>query len=174
MRKRTEHLPLGVGGDRRRARRVSVELGCQAVTDDDFFLLGDQIVEASTTGLLLRAADIPAMVGETVIVSFRPPRSEEWIDAEAKVVRLITGRRPGAPGFGLELSSLSPFDRERLARSLERWGPRKARVRPRIERERFVRSDAVARRPVVRVSGTDAKAPTEADGPLARRTLVVG
>ena len=168
MARRTEHLPLGVGGDRRRSKRVKVELDCQAVTDDDFFLLGDQIVEASATGLLLRSVDIPAEVGETILVSFRPPRSEEWIDAEAKVVRLINGKHPGAPGFGLELTNLSPFDRERLTRSLERWRPKRVRVRPQIERERFSRKDAVARREVVRVAGASAEGI-----PLARRSIVI-
>jgi len=173
MRRRTEQLPRGVAGDRRRSKRVKVELECQAVTDD-FFLLGDEIVEASVDGVLLRAGDIPALVGETVIVSFRPPRSSEWIDAEAEVVRLITGQRPGAPGFGLELRGLSPFDRERLARSLERYAPRRPRARPRIERARFARPDAVKRAGIVKVAGAARTQGPAADGAEVRPTLVVG
>lgn len=175
MRRRTEHLPRGVVGDRRRSKRVKVELECQAVTED-FFLLGDEIVEASVDGVLLRASDIPALVGETVLLSFKPPRSTEWIDAEAKVVRLVTGSRPGAPAFGLELSGLSPFDRERLARSLERHAPRRERHAPRIERERYLRPDAVARTGIVKVAGAPVrvKHPEPGSAAPARPTLVVG
>lgn len=113
-----EELSPEVTVDRRRFARRRIDLECQVVTDD-FFLLGDVIVEASAAGFLLRARDIPARVGETVTVAFRPPRSNEWIDAEATIVRLVTGTQPGAPAFGLELNRLSPFDHERLARSLE-------------------------------------------------------
>lgn len=169
MSRRSEHLPLGVGGDRRRSRRVKVELECQAVIDDEFYLLGEQIVDASADGLLLRAGDVPALEGETVLVSFRPPRSREWIDAEATIVRLVTGQRPGAPGFGLELRGLSPFDRERLTRSLERATAARPRAVARRATERYVRKDAVKRAPVVCVLGGAASD----RGAPARRTLVV-
>ena len=122
-------LPLGVVTERRRSRRHPVDLGCQAVTDYDFFLLGDEITDLSKDGLLLRSDGTPAELGETVLVSFRPPGSTHWVDAEATVVRLVTGSEPGAPGIGLEIGELPPFERGLLAASLElsqreREGPR--------------------------------------------------
>ena len=61
----------------------------------------------------------PAQVGERVLISFRPPESAQWIDAEATVVRLVTGRTPGAPGIGLRLEPLAPFERGLLSAALE-------------------------------------------------------
>lgn len=122
-------LPLGVVNERRRRRRYPVDVACQAVTDYDFFLLGDQIANLSEDGLLLRSDGTPAELGESVLVSFKPPGSTNWIDAEAKVVRLVTGTQPGAPGIGLQLQSLAPFEQGLLAAALElsereRKGPR--------------------------------------------------
>ncbi len=114
-----DSLPLGVVEERRSSRRHQVDVSCQAVTDYDFFLLGDQVADLSSGGLLLRSDGTPAEVGETVLVSFRPPGSDQWIDAEARVVRLVTGTQPGAPGVALELAELPAFERELLAASLE-------------------------------------------------------
>ncbi|MCB9595653.1 MAG: PilZ domain-containing protein [Sandaracinaceae bacterium] len=122
-------LPLGVVNERRQRRRYPVDIECQAVTDYDFFLLGDKIANLSEDGILLRSDGTPAEVGESVMVSFRPPGSVQWIDAEAVVVRLVTGTQPGAPGIGLQLKSLAPFEQGLLATALElsnrpRQGPR--------------------------------------------------
>lgn len=112
-------LPCGPVSERRRTSRRPVEVGCQAVTDYDFFLLGDEIVDLSTDGLLLRSDGTPALIGEVVLISFRPPESDQWIDAEATVVRLVTGQTPGAPGIGLRLGPLPPFEQGLLSASLE-------------------------------------------------------
>lgn len=154
-------LPVGVFGDRRRAVRMPVSVPCQAVTDDDFCLLSDEIADLSTTGMLLRADGIPADVGESVIVSFRPPKSDLWIDVQARIVRLLNGKQPGAPGFGLELETLSPFEREVLAAALRRSPrkPRKSAPRKRARR-RYVDPDAVVIRPLLGVSESEATTTT--------------
>lgn len=154
-RERTETLPKGVAmGERRRSPRLPITVGCQAVVDEEFFLLGDEIVDLSADGLLLRASGIPALVGEEVIVSFRPPNSAEWIDAEAVIVRLLNGTQPGAPGFGIELKNLGAFDRARLAATVERLQAAKQAGQgptPVRERIRFLRRDSVATLPAVAV-----------------------
>ncbi|HEY8429422.1 MAG TPA: PilZ domain-containing protein [Sandaracinaceae bacterium] len=108
---------------RRRSQRVAVDLECQCV-DAECVLIGDRIVNMSADGLLVRTAGT-AKVGDHVIVSFRPPGSSVWIDAEARVTRLVTGTSPGAPGIALELVSTTPFERELLAATLERHRPRR-------------------------------------------------
>ncbi|MFK7985099.1 MAG: PilZ domain-containing protein [Sandaracinaceae bacterium] len=157
--RQAKELPVGVFGDRRRAARMPVSVACQAVTDDDFCLLSDEIADLSTTGMLLRADGIPADVGESVIVSFRPPKSDLWIDVQARIVRLLNGKQPGAPGFGLELETLSPFEREVLAAALRR-SQRPSKVRksaPRKRgRRRYVDPDAVVIRPLLGVSESTA------------------
>jgi hypothetical protein len=44
------------------------------------------------------------LTGEKLIVSFRLPRAGVWVDAEARVTRVIHGRRPGDEGRALGLS----------------------------------------------------------------------
>ena len=148
-----DELPKGIMGERRRAPRVPVDLDCQCVTDEDFFLLGDRVVDLTPQGLLLRANGVAAKLGETVVVSFKPPRSHVWIDTEAKVVRLVTGSRPGAPGIGLALSDLSPFERGLLEAALERQKePARPRTRPSFQRARWVREDAVKASSIIRLT----------------------
>jgi len=123
-------LPLGVIEERRSSRRHRVDVRCQAVAEYDFFLLGDQVSDLSSGGLLLRSEGAPAELGESVLLSFRPPGSDQWIDAEAKVVRLVTGTQPGAPGIGLELGDLPAFESGLLSASLELSERERPRPRP--------------------------------------------
>lgn len=171
---RRDELPVGVFGDRRRALRVPISVRCQAVTDEDFSLLGEEITDLSPRGLLLRAEGIPADVGEVVLVSFRPPRSNVWIDAEARIVRLLVGTERGAPGFALHIERIGPFEEAILAGAVERAAqpPAKRRRRPPRRRPRYVEPEAVAVRPLVHVdAGPTAPPrprPTPVRAPMAR------
>src|SRR5262249_18408044 len=99
----------------RRTFRRALLLPCQVVRERDFRLVADQLLDVSTGGLLARTR-LPVLTGEDVIVSFRGPRTNTWIDAEATVARVVHGRRPGARGrcIGVEFHSLS----EELTRRL--------------------------------------------------------
>jgi len=92
---------------RRRITRRDQRTRCQAVASRDFRLLGDRVLDMSPFGLLV-AADDGADVGDEVIVSFRAPGGSEWLDAEAEVVRIVEGWRPGDPGYciGLRFTSI--------------------------------------------------------------------
>ncbi|MBX3270441.1 MAG: PilZ domain-containing protein [Sandaracinaceae bacterium] len=147
-------LPLGVVHERRRRRRYPVDVACQAVTDYDFFLLGEQIADLSEEGLLLRSDGTPAELGERVLVSFRPPGSVQWIDAEATVVRLVTGTQPGAPGVGLQLHDLAPFEQGLLAASLELSRRERSGPRPIVSVRRRAFPGEVAARAVVAIRPT--------------------
>ena len=144
-------LPLGVIQERRNSPRHQVEVTCQAVTDFDFFLLGDQVADLSTGGLLLRSDGTPAEIGEIVLVSFRPPGSDQWIDAEAKVVRLVTGTQPGAPGIALELGELPAFEQGLLSASLELSDRRPPQPRPIVSVRRRSMPGKVLEREMVAV-----------------------
>ncbi|MEC7519978.1 MAG: PilZ domain-containing protein [Myxococcota bacterium] len=168
-----DELPKGIMGERRRASRVPVDLDCQCVTDEDFFLLGERVVDLTPQGLLLRANGVAAKLGETVVVSFKPPRSQVWIDAEATVVRLVTGSRPGAPGIGLALKDLSPFETGLLEAALERQRqPSPRRERPTFRRARWVPEDAVKASSIVRLTA-GAKAAASSDAAPCVRPVVV-
>ena len=161
-------LPLGVIEERRSSRRHRVDVTCQAVTDYDFFLLGDQVADLSSGGLLLRSDGTPAELGETVLVSFRPPGSDHWIDAEAKVVRLVTGTQPGAPGIGLELCELPAFEEGLLAASLELSERLRPRPRPVVSVRRRSRPGKVLEREMLAVG---VRIPRTVDG-VARVVVV--
>jgi PilZ domain len=91
--------------------RRYVRLDCQVVREHDFRLIGDLALDLSTRGMLVRARE-RVLTGEEVIVSFKPPRSNAWFDAQGVVARVLHGRRPGDYGlsFGIEFVNLSQAD----------------------------------------------------------------
>lgn len=137
--------------ERRGSTRVSVHLSCQCV-GEDFALIGEEILDLSPSGLLVRTDGTAVELGERVLVSFRPPGSRVFIDAEARVVRLVTGQSPGAPAVGLELREVSAFDRALLSGILERHRVRRE-PKPRAS-VRYAGRRSVITRPTVRVSSS--------------------
>lgn len=107
----------------RRSSRHSVRLTCQVVRERDFQLVADRIVNLSATGLMVMPAD-PALTGERLIVSFQLPCSDQWIDAEAIVARVVHGRRPGeyTRGLALELENIEGIAPQLLQKAL-RFSP---------------------------------------------------
>src|SRR5262249_27486769 len=101
----------------RKAFRRYVRLDCQVVREHDFRLVGDLALDLSTKGMLVWARE-RVLTGEEVIASFRPPRSNEWFDAQGYVARVLHGRRPGDFGlsFGLEFYGLTTEDEAFLFR----------------------------------------------------------
>ncbi len=87
----------------RRAFRHLVELPCQVVRMRDFRLVARTALDLSSDGMYV-AADVPVLTGEPLLVSFRAPRTERWIDADAHVARVVHGRRPGDRGLGLGIA----------------------------------------------------------------------
>jgi hypothetical protein len=73
------------------------------VREKDFRLIADRLENLSVSGLAVSPAE-PVLTGEKLIVSFRLPRAGVWVDAEARVTRVIHGRRPGDEGRALGLS----------------------------------------------------------------------
>ena len=90
------------------AFRRFVRIDCQVVREFDFRLVGDLALDLSTKGMLVRAAGVRLLTGEELLVAFRPPRCNVWIDAQATVARVVHGRRPGDTGlsFGLEFHGM--------------------------------------------------------------------
>jgi hypothetical protein len=91
--------------------RRYVRLACQVVREHDFRLVGDLALDLSTRGMLVRARD-RVLTGEELIISFKPPRSNQWFDVQGCVARVLHGRRPGDYGlsFGIEFHNLSKDD----------------------------------------------------------------
>ena len=91
--------------------RRFVRIDCQVVREHDFRLVGDLALDLSTRGMLVRAKH-RVLTGEEVVVSFKPPRSNEWFDAQGVIARVLHGRRPGDYGlsFGIEFVNLSKDD----------------------------------------------------------------
>ncbi|MDB4942646.1 MAG: hypothetical protein JWP97_2180 [Labilithrix sp.] len=92
----------------RNAFRRFVRLDCQVVREHDFRLVGDLALDLSTRGMLVRGTGVRILTGEELLVAFRPPRSNTWIDTRAVVARVIHGRRPGDKGlcFGIEFEGM--------------------------------------------------------------------
>ena len=102
----TDHAPSSLEPVRRAFRRF-VRIDCQVVREHDFRLVGDLALDLSTKGMLVRARS-RVLTGEELLIAFRPPRSNRWIDAQATVARVVHGRRPGDTGlsFGIEFHNM--------------------------------------------------------------------
>lgn len=98
---------------RRHELRRGVSVECEAVAGYGFRLLGQRTLDLSADGMLVETRGSYARVGEEVFVSFRPPQSRLWVDAIAKVARVVKGRRKSdrAQAIGLSFVSMDPGDR---------------------------------------------------------------
>jgi len=103
----------------RRAFRRYVRIDCQVVREHDFRLVGDLALDLSERGMLVRTKE-RVLTGEDVVVSFRPPGSNRFVDALGHVARVVHGRRPGDRGrcLGIELYAMDADDRRVLWESL--------------------------------------------------------
>ena len=117
--------------NRRGAMRHAVHIACQVVRERDFRLVGDQIVDLSTGGMLVTPSD-PVLTGERLIASFRLPDSPFWIDVEATVARVSHGRRPGehSRAIALEFDPLPGLTELVLGTALQRIPPPPPGTRP--------------------------------------------
>ena len=100
----------------RRAFRRSVLLPCQVVRERDFRLVSSLALDLSTEGVLVLTGE-RVLTGESLLVSFQAPRGGlGWFDLEAKVARVIHGRRPGDRGrcLGLSFDMMGEADKFRL------------------------------------------------------------
>jgi hypothetical protein len=89
------------------------------VAEEGFRLLGIRTFDLSEHGMLLHSSSL-VRLGELVYVSLKAPSTEEWIDAEAVVVRVVKGRRgsDAACGVGLRFERMDALDRAILVGSL--------------------------------------------------------
>lgn len=104
--------------------RRKVNAPCEAVGLEGFRLLGQKILDLSPFGMLV-AADAPVHAGEEVVVTFKIPGTAHWVDATARVARVIEGWRPFDPGYamGLQFTDISLESRMRLREDLRGCPP---------------------------------------------------
>jgi hypothetical protein len=116
---------------RRRPPRLATHIPAQVVRLSDFSLVADRIVDISDTGMLVQPAE-PVLTGDELILSFRAPAWGRWIDAEATVIRVLHGRRPGerCRALGLSYRVLDPRARLVLEQSMRWMPPAPPRHRP--------------------------------------------
>ncbi len=107
-----------------RMPRHLMRLPCQVVRERDFRLIADRVENISLTGLSVSPAE-PVLTGEKLIVSFRLPHEGIWVDAEARVTRVIHGRRPGEDqrALGLAFEDVSVELQLAIARELMKTPP---------------------------------------------------
>jgi hypothetical protein len=103
----------------RRAFRRYVRLDCQVVREHDFRVIGDLALDLSEAGMLVTTHH-RVLTGEEVVIAFKPPSSNRWVDAVGTVARVVHGRRPGDRGrcLGIEFHGMDTDDRHHLWQSL--------------------------------------------------------
>lgn len=108
----------------RREIRRALSIPCQVVRERDFRLVSNTTLDVSPAGMLI-STDVEVEPGEGMLVSFRATELGLWFDTEARVARVIHGRRPGdrGRGAGLRFSTLSNVKRLILRGHLRRVPP---------------------------------------------------
>ena len=109
----------------KRPSRHAVCMPCQIVREDEFRLLGRQILDLSEAGMLV-ASEEEVITGESLLVTFRMPFSRSWVDAEVTVARVIQGRRAGEHrrALGLVFEHIERHQRMLLRTNLAELPPR--------------------------------------------------
>ncbi len=113
-----------VGRNDRKTTRHALRIPCQVVRERDFRLVGERTLDVSSGGLLVRS-HAEVKVGETVVVAFQATPLGLWFESQAKVTRIIRGRRPGDNGraFGVRFTDMSAISRLILRGHLKRVPP---------------------------------------------------
>lgn len=90
-------------------------MDCEVVREHDFRVVGNLALDLSERGMLVSTRE-RVLTGEDIVVCFKPPRSNRWVDAMGHVARVIHGRRPGDRGrcLGIELYAMDDDDRQHL------------------------------------------------------------
>lgn len=136
-------MPFLVRKNERREVRRAVRIQCQVVRERDFSLVSEDALDLSPDGMLV-ATDKELEPGENVFVTFRATQLGIWFDTEARVARLVRGRRPGDRGRGaaLSFSTLSRVKRFILRGHLRRIPPPLPKRPQRIDWTATIRSIA--------------------------------
>lgn len=97
----------------------------------DFRLVADSIENLSLDGILAGPSD-PVLTGEPLFLSFRLPRSGQWIDTEAVVARVVHGRRDEdlTRQLGIRFESLPQDARIAIRQQLQSAPPLPPTPRP--------------------------------------------
>jgi hypothetical protein len=85
-------LSFVVHKNERREVRRRLKVPCRVVRESDFRLVGTNAIDLSPGGMLLMTMRDVAP-GEDLLVSFRATELGIWFNAEAKVARVVRGRR---------------------------------------------------------------------------------
>jgi hypothetical protein len=127
-------MPLFVRKNERREVRRAVSMTCQIVRERDFRLVSERTLDVSPDGMLV-ATEVDLEPGENVFVSFRATELGIWFDTEARVARVIRGRRPGDRGKGVAIrfSTLTRLKRFILRGHLRRVPPPVPRRKQRVD-----------------------------------------
>lgn len=135
-------MSLFVRKNERREVRRAVSLPCQIVRERDFRLVSEAVVDLSPDGMRV-ATDVDLEPGENVFVSFKATELGLWFDSEARVTRVLRGRRPGdqgKKGIGLRFSTMPAVKRLILRNHLRRIPPPLPKRAQRIDWTATVRS----------------------------------
>jgi PilZ domain len=130
--------------DRREVRR-RMTLPCRVVRERDFRLVGTNALDVSPDGMLVRTIRDVAP-GDELIVAFQATELGIWFDAEAKVARVVRGRRLKDRGrcVGISFTRFDPVARLVLRGHLGRSAPPVPQRDARIDYAATVRKIAQA------------------------------
>jgi hypothetical protein len=127
-------MSLWVRTNQRRAIRRAYLLPCTVLRQDDFMPLGEYALDVSPDGMLVMT-ESDAERGQRLVVSFQATNLNLWFHAEARIARVVEGRRPGDRGrcLGVEFTHLDPVKRYILRGSLRSVPPPVPRRPQRID-----------------------------------------
>lgn len=116
------------------AFRHRLNVPCEVVRERDFKLVALQTFDVSMTGMMVETLR-DVSIGDEMIVTFRPPQSIRYVDAQAIVSRVIAGNRRGDLGtaVGLLFTEMDQASFVTLKTAMRRLPALGGTRRPRID-----------------------------------------
>src|SRR5258706_7462166 len=128
--------------ERREIRRKLV-IPCRVIRERDLELIGACALDVSPDGMLVMAIR-DATPGDHVVVSFHATELDIRFEAEARVARVVRGRRPGDRGkcVGLRFEKMDAVKRFILRSHLKKNAPPLPQREPRLDYAATIRKIA--------------------------------
>lgn len=121
---------------RRTSPRRLARVCCEAVVADGFTHVGGTLHDFSEEGMLLEASK-PLVLGEELYVSFRAPRTTQWVSLVAHVSRTYRARDQTCLA-GLTISEMDGVERSILMGAISLLPVRPQSRRPALDYAAFV------------------------------------
>lgn len=131
----------------RKVMRHAATLACEVVREADFCRIGTRTLDVSTAGMRVALDDCDEIaLGDALFVALQVTPFGLWLDARARVARIVHGRRPTDRGaeIGLHFEDFSAVSKLILKGAVRKVPPPVPTRARRVDYAKTVRAVATA------------------------------